>query len=90
MKEWSVEFEKGAQRDLARLERETRRRIIDKLFWLAENFESVAPESLQGEWSDFYKLRVGDWRVKYKIDYGKQILFVVYVDRRDSAYKKRR
>lgn len=89
MNDWSVEIEKRAELDIAQLDKIVRRRIIDKLFWLAENFESVSPEPLHGVWNNFYKLRVGDWRVKYKIDYGKQILFVGYVDRRDSVYKNK-
>lgn len=61
MKHWSLEFQQEAEKDLAKLDRDLRRRIIDKLTWLLENFENILPEVLTGEFSEFYKLRVGDW-----------------------------
>jgi len=64
MSEWSVGFERSAERDLEKIEQKTRRRIIEKLYWLAQNFDVTFPQKLEGEWGDFYKLRVGDWRVK--------------------------
>ena len=60
MARWSSEFRTEAVRDLAKLGRDVRRRIIVKLEWLAENFEGIMPPLLSGEFADFYKLRVGD------------------------------
>jgi len=89
MTDWSLEFQLEAEKDLAKLDLSIRRRIIDKLTWLLENFENIIPEVLTGEFSEFCKLRVGDWRVKYKVNWQNNIITVVYIDRRDKAYKKR-
>jgi len=43
-------------------------RILDKLEWLAENFDYVRPLPLKGNLRGFYKLRVGNWRVVYEVD----------------------
>jgi len=46
---WSLEFLLEAEKDLAKLDREARRRIIDKLDWLLVNFENILPFVLTGE-----------------------------------------
>lgn len=86
---WSVEFLPAAEKDLAKLGLPTRRRIIEKLEWLTKNFDNILPASLTGEFKDFYKFRVGDWRVFYKIDWDSHLLIVCYIARRDEAYKRR-
>ncbi|MEK7624422.1 MAG: type II toxin-antitoxin system RelE/ParE family toxin, partial [Patescibacteria group bacterium] len=78
-----------AEKDLAKLGREVRRRIIVKLDWLLKNFENILPEVLTGEFKEFYKLRIGDWRVIYKINWANNTIIVCYIDKRDKIYKKR-
>ena len=85
---WSIEFLLAAEKDLAQLDAGTRRRIIEKLEWFQDNFDSVVPITLMGEFRAFYKLRIGDWRVFYKINHTKQTIVICYIDRRDKAYKK--
>ena len=84
---WLVKLTKGAKEDLDCLDKTVRRRIIEKLDWLGENFDEITPLSLSGEFKDFYKLRVGDWRLFYQVDWEKNVIFVVYIDHRSSAYK---
>ena len=89
MKKWSIEFLPEAEKDLAKLDGEIQRRIIDKLNWLLENFENILPEVLTGEFREFYKLRIGDWRTMYKINWLNKTITICYVDRRDRVYKKK-
>ncbi len=89
MASWSVEFTRDAERDIAKLDRSVRRRVVEKLEWLSNHFEDTFPLNLRGEFRDFYKLRVGDWRGFYRADWKKRVLIVVYIDRRDKAYKTR-
>ena len=89
MEQWLLEFSSEAERDLAKLDHETRRRIINKLDWLSENFDNLLPLILTGEFREFYKLRAGDLRVIYKINRQKQIIIICYIDRRDKIYKKK-
>lgn len=89
MQRWSLEFSLAAEKDLAGLDRIIRRRIIDKLDWLLENFESILSSILPGEFREFYKLRVGNWRVMYKVDWGSHNIVVSYIDHRSKVYKKR-
>lgn len=90
MRVWSLDFTLDAEKDLAALDRSIRCRIIEKLEWLVDNFDVIIPQILNGEFKDFYKLRVEDWRVIYKIDWSKGLITVYYIDRRDKVYKKKR
>ena len=89
MARWSLDFSPEAERDLAKLDHEMCRRVIDKLDWLIENFESILPLPLHAGFKDFYKLRIGDWRVVYKINWTNEIIHVCYIDHRGKIYKKK-
>ena len=86
---WSVEFSPAAEVDLARLDTPIRKRIVEKIDWLSENFGDVISIPLTGELREFYKLRAGDWRVFYRILWDKRIMRVEYIDHRSNAYRKR-
>ncbi len=88
MSQWVLHFSKEAAQDLAELDSPIRRRVIEKVEWLIENFTSLTPAPLAAEWSDFFKLRVGDWRVVYKIEWSDHRIVVEYIDRRDKIYKR--
>lgn len=80
-------FSVAAERDLARLDREATGRIIKKLLWFSANFDEEVPLPLGGQWKNFYKLRVGDWRAIYEIDHKDQRIIVRVVGHRSSIYR---
>jgi mRNA interferase RelE/StbE len=85
---YSVEFTDEAEKDLARIDKNTAQRILNKLRWLAENFDMIKPERLKGEmWKDKFKLRVGDYRVIYSVDFDKKIITVHLIGHRSEIYK---
>lgn len=85
---WQVEFDAQAEDDLAELDRQLRTRVLEKIQWFAYHLESLSRTRLHGEWGGFAKLRVGDWRVIYTLDFSHRIMKVEYIDRRDKVYKK--
>ena len=85
---WAIKLSKEAEKDLARLGGAVRKRVIDKLEWLATNFDSLLPFPLTGEFSDFYKLRVGDWRIFYLVNWATHIINIEYIGHRNKSYKK--
>ena len=89
MSQWSLHFSKQAEGDIAVLDLLIRKRIVEKIEWLTENFDSLIPVPLGAEWSDFFKLRVGDWRVVYRIHWANHRIIVEYIDRRDRIYKRK-
>ena len=81
---YTVRYEPEALESLANLPLNIQDRIVKKLDWLAENFDKINPLGLTGDLAEFYKLRVGDYRVIYElIDTGDEIIIVKLGHRRD-------
>jgi mRNA interferase RelE/StbE len=89
MPKWILDFTPEAERDFQKLDKNLKRRIDEKLDWLLKNFDNIIPLSLTGKWQGFFKLRVGDWRVIYKVEWEKNRIIVYVIDRRDKIYKRK-
>lgn len=87
---WSAEFSPNAARDISAFAKPVRLQMLERVAWLAKNFGSVSPLPLHGEWGGFYKFRVNDYRIVYRINHEMQILRIEYVNHRDKIYKKKR
>ncbi|WP_320073095.1 type II toxin-antitoxin system RelE/ParE family toxin [Nostoc sp. MG11] len=46
----------------------------------------MTPLPLTGEWSGFYKLRVGDYRVIYEFEIESQLIIITKVGHRSEIY----
>lgn len=88
MLKWILSFTPAAKDDLEKLDKSSKKRVIEKLDWLQNHFNEIIPLALTGKWQGFFKLRVGDLRVIYKIEWDKNFIIVYIVDRRDKIYKK--
>ncbi|KHG39735.1 MAG: type II toxin-antitoxin system mRNA interferase toxin, RelE/StbE family [Aphanizomenon flos-aquae KM1D3_PB] len=83
---YSVSFESESITDLDNLNQFVRLRILNKIQWLSVNFEQITPLSLTGQWSGFYKLRVGDYRVIYELDIEEQLIIIIRIAHRREIY----
>jgi mRNA interferase RelE/StbE len=83
---YSVSFESESITDLDNLDQVVRLRILNKIQWLSINFEQITPLSLTGQWSGFYKLRVGDYRVIYELDIEEQLIIIIRIGHRREIY----
>jgi mRNA interferase RelE/StbE len=83
---YSVSFESESITDLDNLDQVVRLRILNKIQWLSLNFEQITPLSLTGQWSGFYKLRVGDYRVIYELDIEEQLIIIIRIGHRRDIY----
>ncbi|HEX4837768.1 MAG TPA: type II toxin-antitoxin system RelE/ParE family toxin [Solirubrobacteraceae bacterium] len=84
---WRVEFTPRARKDLLHLDRQVQRRIVDALDRLA------AGERLSGDvrrlvGSTEYRLRVGDWRIRFELDGDRLLITVVRILPRGRAYDR--
>jgi mRNA interferase RelE/StbE len=84
-----VELLPPAVHELHLLDKPVAQRIIHKLRWLAENFESVVPETLAGPFLGLFKLRVGDYRVIYETDREKGLITVHLIGHGKEIYQRR-
>ncbi|PIQ35952.1 MAG: type II toxin-antitoxin system mRNA interferase toxin, RelE/StbE family [Candidatus Yonathbacteria bacterium CG10_big_fil_rev_8_21_14_0_10_43_136] len=64
---WKIVLTKDAEKNFLELDKGISVRIRRKPEWLESNFDQVVPLPLEREWVGFFKLRVGDYRVIYKI-----------------------
>lgn len=78
-----------AQQDMADLDPPVATRIYKRVKWLAEHFDSIAPEPLEGHWKGKYKFRIGDYRVVYTVNRGERYLMIHLVRHRREVYEKR-
>ncbi len=79
---YSVLLDPKAARTLKKLQRSIGDRIRTALAELAENPEKG--EQLKS--SQYWKLRVGDYRAIYEIDQASKCVIVVYVGHRKNVY----
>ena len=82
---WTVVLTASAQRDLRRLDRPVATRILDALARLADTGQGDVTR-LQGV-SDEWRLRVGDWRVRFRYDHTTRTLVVLHIRPRGQAYR---
>jgi len=87
---WHFEITDPGKDDLASLDSQTRRRILERLKWFSENFDHITPLPLGGEWRGFFKLRVGDWRIVYKPNYENHRVVIHRIGFRDKVYKRKK
>lgn len=89
---WRIEFDDGAKKDLAKLDKQIARRITAFLR------ERVAPlddprsigEALQdSRLGDFWKYRVGDYRIVSSIEDGLLRVLVVKIGNRRDVYRNK-
>ena len=72
-----------AARELDRLENQTKRRVRENLKELRNNRDKIG-ERLRP--SDFWSLRIGDYRAIYEIDSAERRVIVLFVGHRSKVY----
>jgi mRNA-degrading endonuclease RelE of RelBE toxin-antitoxin system len=61
MASYSIRILKPAIRELENLDKTTARRVVEGIDWLSENFPSIKPLALKGEFSGLFKIREADY-----------------------------
>jgi len=83
---YSVWILPTAQKELARLPNRVQHRMIDRLDSLERQPRPHGIQKLKGD-LDNYRIRVGDYRVLYRIDEDRKAVFVYAVGHRKDVYK---
>ena len=86
---WRTHLERPAERELAKLGNQSQLQIIKKLKWFREHFEETHHRILHADLSEYFKLRIGNWRAMYTIDYTSQLIRIWHIDNRDKIYKRK-
>lgn len=83
---YAIEYKVGLDRDTAGLPRSVLERIDRKILALAENPRPSGAIKLAGG-SNFYRLRIGDYRVIYTIDDRRQAVTIMLIAHRRESYR---
>ena len=86
---YSVSFSKTAVKNLKKMDQSDARVIIS---WVKKNLEGTDNprkhgKQLKGNLSDFWRYRIGDYRLLCQIIDGKLIIIVVTIGHRREIYK---
>jgi len=81
---YDICYEKEALGELEKLEPVVSRRIVDKIEKMAENPVSCDIKKLKG--SDYYRLRVGDYRIIFIFD--SNFIKILKIGHRKNIYER--
>jgi mRNA interferase RelE/StbE len=83
---WTISLTPRAQKELAKLDKETQKRI----FAFLRERVSISPRErgspLTGHLREFWRWRVGDYRVLAKIEDDQVLVLVVHIGHRSKVY----
>ena len=89
MKKFSVEYDDKAKKKLEKIDAPVRKRIRN---WIEKNLEGcenprLRGKPLEGVLKDYWRYRVGNYRLVADIQDDKIIILIVNVDKRNDIYK---
>lgn len=83
---YRLEWKPRALKDTERLDGKTRQRVLSAVERLGETGQGDVTK-LTSVHPPEYRLRAGDWRIRYALDPAAQVLTVLRVLPRDQAYR---
>jgi len=86
MSNYKITFARSARRELEGLPRSLAARILEKIHSLAENPRPHDCGKLQGH-DQLWRIRVGEYRVVYRIDDRNRAVDVTVIRHRSEAYR---
>ncbi len=86
---FSVRLKKQALRFLKSLDRAERQRIAQKIDALERDPRPPEASKMQGyDEPKVFRVRVGNVRILYFVDYGTSTVFIEKIDRRSTVYQR--
>ncbi len=86
---YSIEFTPAALRDLESQPRDSQRRIAKKIDSLAQNPRPAGAVAIKGG-AGLLRLRIGTYRVIYKVEDDRLVILVIRIGHRREVYRKPR
>jgi len=87
---WRIEFETIADKELSKIDPQARRRILRFLFdrvAFLEDPRSIGDALVGAEFVEYWKYRVGDYRIIANIDDKEIIITIVKIGNRKEVYR---
>ena len=88
---WRIEFGDAAKKDLAKLDKQLARRItafLRERVVVLDDPRSIGDALKGGKLGEFWKYRVGNWRIIASIEDGALLILVVKIGNRREVYRE--
>ena len=87
---WKIDFSSNALKQLRKLDKSIANRILKFLSGRVEKLDDPRKigERLQGPLGDFWKYRVGDYRVICSLQDDKLVVWIVRIGHRSEVYSR--
>ncbi len=86
MASYNVELTRTAEKQLRRIAKRDRNRLVEAIRGLADRPRPNGARKLQG-YDDVYRIRVGQYRVVYEVFDDRMVVIVLKVGHRKDIYK---
>lgn len=83
-----LEIKAKARRVLDRMARDVRERVMERVETLADDPFAAGLDVKRLKGFDGYRLRVGDWRVIYRLDRSRIVVLVLAIAPRGDVYDR--
>jgi len=83
---FDIRYSKQAVNFLKSAEKKLATRILKKIETLKENLIQHDSKVVEGYNEKLFRIRVGDYRILYEVDYKKNQLGIVKIDKRSKIY----
>ncbi len=85
---FSISYKKPAEKFLEKLkDKKLQKRILDRIEILKENPIIRDTKQVFGYKDKVFRVRVGDYRILYVVDFELRVVMVVKIDKRGRAYE---
>lgn len=89
MKKYKIEFKKSAQKEFYKIPKKLQQSTLEALDLLAKNpFSELLKIKKLHALENFYRLRLGNYRLVYEIQKNKLIILVIAIGPRQGIYQK--
>jgi mRNA interferase RelE/StbE len=83
---YEIFIEKKAEKDLRRLPKNYQNKIIQKILNLKDNPKPIEARKITSS-ENYYRVRAGDYRIIYEINYKEKRINIFRVRHRKEAYR---
>jgi mRNA interferase RelE/StbE len=83
---YRIAIERSALKTLASIDKPQRRRIQGAIDGLADNPRPAGAIMLTGRHGEL-RIRVGDYRIIYRVDDGELVVLIIEIDHRSEIYR---
>ncbi len=83
---WHIQWSRNAIKDMQKFDKPLKNRIWDSLNSMAKQPQLSDIKILKGKTGE-YRLRVGDWRVRFHVDFINRTYLITHVKHRRDIYR---